>query len=393
MTVSEFTSSPATEQQQQPNRRWLVAAGIGAIGVVVVVVGFLIGQALAGSTFGSDVEALESALKETKRAQEEAAVAADALDGKLAAAQTVLDAAAPDLVDEAAAAALGDGAASASTVSEDTRSAATAALPKPPKEQPFWLWELLPVQAQVRADTAEVEAVAKDATTGATDTSGSVESLDELATEVFSSTGTFVQPVIDQNISAQAPTVIAFRRAAEQVPDATELTTETAGLFASYSTAADVLRASQESELAEKQGPLLQQRLEVEEFARSLSGGVLLDFDWALLVNGYGLNGSMSGEARWWYEDGGYSTIRLSDSVAQEWPNERSKALVAHEVGHSITAKCVDILPEHLREDRATLEAWATAWAIGLGFTSEANGVQAYGYPSQELIDLAMGCR
>jgi hypothetical protein len=43
--------------------------------------------------------------------------------------------------------------------------------------------------------------------------------------------------------------------------------------------------------------------------------------------------------------------------------------------------------------NRASNEAWATAWAISMGHTAEGNGVQSYGYPPQELIDIAATCR
>ncbi len=40
-----------------------------------------------------------------------------------------------------------------------------------------------------------------------------------------------------------------------------------------------------------------------------------------------------------------------------------------------------------------SIEKWATAWAISMGYTDDANGVWAYGYPPQNYIDAAAGCR
>ncbi len=160
--------------------------------------------------------------------------------------------------------------------------------------------------------------------------------------------------------------------------------------FERYAAAADNLRASAESELAEKAGPLLETRLEIEAYARSISGGVVLDFDWAPLVNGLGGVYGMSGTATWNTARGGFSTITLSDSVAENWPSPDAMALVTHEVGHSITSKCSDLFDS---ADQDANEQWATAWAISLGHTALGNGVQAYGYPSQEMIDIAATCR
>ena len=54
-----------------------------------------------------------------------------------------------------------------------------------------------------------------------------------------------------------------------------------------------------QQELAEKAGPLLATRLEIEAYARSISGGVLLDFDWAPFVAGTGGDAGIGGTATW----------------------------------------------------------------------------------------------
>jgi len=150
------------------------------------------------------------------------------------------------------------------------------------------------------------------------------------------------------------------------------------------------LKESAQSELAEKAGALLATRLEIEAFARSLAGGVVLDFDWAATVAGTGGRDGIGGTATWKTARGGFSTITLSHSVAETWPDADSRALVAHEIGHSITAKCHEKFDS---QDHAANEEWATAWAISMGFTAPGNGTWAYGAPSQEMIDVAATCR
>ena len=117
---------------------------------------------------------------------------------------------------------------------------------------------------------------------------------------------------------------------------------------------------------------------------------MIIDYDWAPIVNGYGSGGTVGGLAAWLPESGGYATITLSDSVAAFWPSALSQALVAHEVGHAVSVRCGDRFDA---STRAANEAWATAWAISRGFTGDGNGVSIYGSPPQELIDAAATCR
>jgi len=132
----------------------------------------------------------------------------------------------------------------------------------------------------------------------------------------------------------------------------------------------------------------------VQDFARSLSGGVLLEFDWAPVVNGYGTGGSYGGTSYWTTADGGQATITLTDSVAAQWPGDGVQALVVHEVGHAILARrdCNELFFEsdlYPGEE----ESWATAWAIGLGYTADGSGESVYGRPSDALIALSAACR
>jgi hypothetical protein len=192
------------------------------------------------------------------------------------------------------------------------------------------------------------------------------------------------------HISARNDDVIALRTAAATASAITTIDADAVTAFASLQSAAAQLVASEDAELAEKSGPLLAARLEVEAFARSIAPGVLLEFDWAPIVNGVGYNGSMGGYTTWWWDEPGRATIQLSNSVAEQWPADRSKALVVHEVGHAISVKCADMYDASTQD---SIEKWATAWAISMGYTDDANGVWAYGYPPQSYIDAAAGCR
>ena len=166
---------------------------------------------------------------------------------------------------------------------------------------------------------------------------------------------------------------------------------ELAPALASYFTAAQALQASNASEEAQKAGPLYAQRVAVEAFARSIAGGVLLDFDWAPVVNGYGGGLSYGGMSTWNTAPPGYSTMTLSNSVAGLWGvNSAVASLVAHEVGHSITSKCYDLFRTSFASQD---EVWATAWAIGLGYSEGGSGESIYGRPSDEQIALSTQCR
>lgn len=195
-----------------------------------------------------------------------------------------------------------------------------------------------------------------------------------------------------ENFDAENQPRIAFRDALADLDLADdELAADS---LIDYLEAAHALEASHAEEIAEKAGPLLDRRLAVQEFARSYSGGVLLDFDWAPTVNGYGAGGSYGGTSYWSAADGGYATITLSDSVATLWPHAGVQALVIHEVGHAILARgdCNTLFFDS-EFAAAGEEPWATAWAIGQGYTADGNGVSIYGPPPEELIAMATQCR
>ncbi|WP_395638499.1 hypothetical protein [Pseudolysinimonas sp.] len=196
--------------------------------------------------------------------------------------------------------------------------------------------------------------------------------------------------VENANFSAENLPHLAFRDAVADLALVDE--SSVAESLLGFLDAAHALEASHAEEIAEKAGPLLDRRLTVEEFARSIAGGVLLEFDWAVTVNGYGTGGSYGGTSYWQSADGGYATITLSDSVATMWPGAGVQSLVVHEVGHAILSKCTDLFFGTEYESGGE-EPWATAWAIGMGYTADGNGESIYGRPSDALIQLSTQCR
>jgi hypothetical protein len=243
---------------------------------------------------------------------------------------------------------------------------------------------------QLRDLTADLRAAAREV---GDDVDPVLAALDELVTVTQAAA-----PAVEAaNFDAENAPHIAFRTAvadlglvgSDGVPD-----DAVAEYLVSYLDAAHALEASHAEEIAEKAGPLLDRRLVVQAFARSLAGGVLLDFDWAVTVNGYGTGGSYAGTSYWFSADGGYATITLSDSVATMWPAAGVQSLVAHEVGHAVLAR-TDCNTLFFDSEYAAggEEPWATAWAIGLGYTAEGNGESIYGRPADGLIQLATHCR
>jgi hypothetical protein len=200
-------------------------------------------------------------------------------------------------------------------------------------------------------------------------------------------------PTVDaDNFDAENEPRIAFRYALADLDLADDVLA--ADHLLDYLEAAHALEASHAEEIAEKAGPLLDRRLAVQEFARSFSGGVLLDFDWAPTVNGYGTGGSYGGTSFWFSADGGYATITLTDSVATRWPDAGVQALVIHEVGHALLARSdCNILFFDSEFAEGGEEPWATAWAIGQGYAADGNGESVYDRPPADLIALSTKCR
>jgi hypothetical protein len=216
--------------------------------------------------------------------------------------------------------------------------------------------------------------------------------VDAALTELRDALGSAAPTVEETNFDGNNAPRIAFRDAVEALAVAPpDQVGESVG---AYVDTAHALEASHAAELAEKAGALFDARMAVQEFARSLSGGVILEFDWDVTVNGYGTGGSYGGTSYWRTADGGQATVTLSDSVAAQWPGAGVQALVVHEVGHAILARedC-NILFFESDLYPGEEESWATAWAIGRGHTADGSGESVYGRPSDALIALSTQCR
>lgn len=273
---------------------------------------------------------------------------------------------------------------------EEAQALLTQTLPSA-DEKPFWTWELLAETTALSEDTSVIDSRALAYQESTSELSALAAGVEDAGVDVLVSSADAAAAVEAEHVSAKNERILTLRAAAEDLAASSDdLDDSSSSAFSALDSAAAEVVESHESALAEKAGPLLRTRLAIEDYARTLAPGVLMDFEWARIVNGAGGDGSMGGYATWWYDRGGYSTIRFSDSVAEQWPSARSKALIAHEVGHAISVKCEGMYDTSTQE---SIEAWATAWAISMGHTDDANGVWAYGPPPQSLIDKAADCR
>jgi hypothetical protein len=336
-------------------------------GALVVVILAVVGALLAGSVIDRN-----DAIAEHRVAAGALAEAVEASETAVAEADEVLAVATDPLLDAEAVEALSsdrDAAAAALAEADDALSSAPESLET----------------ESLRDLTVDLRILTDDVRSDDEAVFGSIESVVGLAAAAG--------PDVDaQNFDAENQPRIAFRYALADL-DLTEDQVAADSLI-DYLDAAHALEASHAEEIAEKAGPLLDRRLAVQEFARSFSGGVLLDFDWAPTVNGYGTGGSYGGTSYWFSADGGYATITLSDSVAGLWPGAGVQSLVIHEVGHAVLSRAdCNTLFFDSEFAAAGEEPWATAWAIGQGYTADGNGESVYGRPPDSLIALATQCR
>nr|WP_314842575.1 hypothetical protein [uncultured Microbacterium sp.] len=256
--------------------------------------------------------------------------------------------------------------------------------------KPTFFWELFPASERLSAQQEGLDDMVDDLSVAVPSVAAAETSVTDAGIALLDSASMSAGTFEAAHISAGNDAVIALREAASSASQVSVVDQGAVDALIGLQDAAAEVIASEQSELAQKSGPLQGARLEVEAFARSLAPGVLLEFDWNPLVNNAGYNGSMGGLTTWWWDEPDRAVIELSNSVAEQWPAERSRALVAHEVGHAISVKCEEMYDSTTQD---SIEKWATAWAISMGFTDDANGVWAYGYPPQSYIDAAYGCR
>ena len=362
--------------------------------VVLALIGGGVATALAISSAESAFAAAAAELKHADDDADEAAerlrTVADAAAEPAEAAEMIVSAAAPELVDPGATTALSDAAGrSISAIAQADAALRAEIVPLIP-EKPTWPWELSKAVEQLEADAQKLDAQAADLRVAEKEARDANAAVAAAATALSASVPAAASALEAANVSARVLDVLDFRDAAAAAAGRDSVGAGAVTAFAAYAALAENLERSAQSELEEKSGPLYSTRLDIEAYARSIAGGVVLDFDWAPLVNGLGGERGLSGMATWNTARGGFSTITLSDSVAENWPGADAMALVTHEVGHAITSRCSDLFDS---KSGPANEEWATAWAISMGHTAEGNGVQAYGYPSQSMIDAAAGCR
>lgn len=329
------------------------------------------------------VDAAEESAAGLEEAAQDATTAVDA-------ASVIADAAADGIVDGGARAAFVEAAAALAATRDDADAALDEPVAAADLDKPFWTWAIAASTTALRTEVDGIRALTEGLTQLDEDADAAEHALTAAGTALYASVPAAASAIEAAHVSAKTGAVLDLRERAAAVAAQELVGPGAASAFALYAQAAADIVVSAQAELAEKAGPLSGTRLEIEAFARSISGGVVLDFDWAPVVNGYGGSRGMGGLATWDASRGGFSTITLSDSVAENWPDPDARALVAHEVGHAITAKCYQLIDW---QSGPANEEWATAWAIGMGHTAEGNGVQAYGYPSQAMIDLAATCR
>lgn len=382
--------TPVLGPRRRPRAGVVLAWCAGALALVVLVVVAAFVHVSANETFDTAHARLEAAAEDEADAHHSLTAAASAAERSILSGEQIVAAATDELVHPDARAALGEALADTSTGIGDARHALEDDVDDADARKPFWTWELfaeasaLDERSGAAIDSVEVFAETEQALDGRDD------ALVETAGALYASTVPAADAIEAANVSARSAAVLDFRDAADRVAQQTGVGSDAAVAFSLYASGAEALKSSAQAELAEKAGPLFTTRLEIEAYARSIAGGVVLDFDWASVVAGTGGPQGIGGTATWDSARGGSSTITLSHSVAEWWPNADSRALVAHEVGHAITSKCYDLFDS---QDADANEEWATAWAISMGHTAEGNGVQAYGYPSQAMIDLAATCR
>lgn len=378
-------SSETPQVRRLPRRRRAVWVILG--GALLVAAGACVHTA-ANVHYDDSLVAFQDAEAVAENRQTDVAGAADELDAAADAAGEIAAADSGTLMPTDARQELDATIAEVQAITSGADAATETSFPDP-GTKPTWTWELFAESTRLADDTEALQARTDDFVTLGEDASDAEATLEETALRAAQSAASAASDLEAAHVNARNPEVIAVRTAADVVTGIAELDGETATRYAELEIAAAAMLESERAELAEKAGPLYDARVEIEAFARSLAPGVLLDFDWSPTVPGYD-GPSYGGWTTWWYGDPGYATIALSDYIAESWPAGWAKALVAHEVGHAISVKCEAMYDA---SDQDTIEAWATAWAISMGFNDRANGTDVYGAPPQSMIDTASSCR
>jgi len=387
---SHFLAASFGDGPQPPRRRYRTRLVLTTAGILLIGIACGGTQLTANLVFDDALASFQTSARDTDRQRTAVADLVAGLDSAVAIGTTVSAADGGSLMDAADRDALHASTASARESVTDATALLGTPLPRA-DEKPTWAWELFGEAGELEADRQTIAQLDADLSLAREDADAARETLRTAGSAALDGAAEAASGFEAAHVSARNPDIVALRAAAAALSTTAQAWDESAASsYADLEEAATAMLASEQAELAEKKGTLSDARVEIEAFARELAAGVLLDFDWSPVVNGYGYSDSMGGYATWWYGDPGYATIELSNSVAELWPDDRSRSLVAHEVGHAISVKCEGMYDD---SDQVSIEAWATAWAISMGYTSDANGTSAYGTPPQELIDAASGCR
>lgn len=381
-----FRGGPATPRRRRRGGRGVLLGLAGALALITAA-GSL--QLAANLRYDGVRAAFDDASAVSVAAQSGLDDARDELETSVDAAARILPADVHGLTDAATEVALQTAADASEGALEEAGEVVSAEIPDA-GAKPLWFWELLGESTRLGDEQVALGHLDRRIIAALDAVADSAQAVDAAGAALLAAAASNAAVFEAAHVSATNDTVIALRSAARIAASTTTFDGSAAIAFSALQTAAGAVVASEIAELAAKSGPLYDARIEVEAFGRSLAPGVLLEFDWDAVVNGAGSNGSMGGFTTWWWDDPGRAVIQLSDSVAMQWPADRSRALVAHEVGHAISVKCRD---KYDASTQDSIEMWATAWAISMGYTDDANGVWAYGYPPQEYIDAASGCR
>jgi hypothetical protein len=385
--------TPASPRAAAHNRLPWIVGGV-ALALVLLATGITVPLALqlqrhaaAEARYAAAADAYDRALADTSDAFAVFEATHDAAVASRAIADAVLAVADPAYVDPVALQALAD---ANGTLVEALDTNAAPGAPSRLGTAPDDTDGLDDRAEEIAAQVAEVRADGEDVAALATAVEAAAAPVDVAGEALMSSLPATAASVDGVFVSAANPARIDYRTIAAGLENA-GWHSGSADRVGAYVAAAARLAASHTAEEAQKAGPLYANRRAAEDFARSIAGGVMLDFDWAPIVNVYGANGSYGGTATWNTAHGGYSTMTLSDSVAAMWnSNPDVASLVAHETGHSITSKCITLFQDGFASQA---EVFATAWAIGMGYDRNGSGESIYGRPSDELIELSKQCR
>jgi hypothetical protein len=364
------------------------------IAVCLVVLAFGVWAALTGIRQLTAIASVATALAQQSAAADEYAPAAAALDEQRTGAEGDLELAdevsalAPGLVTPEASDAFT--AASEQLTSVVDEADAVSSSFDPVRIDDYSAGALESVAAAVRDQTAQYDAVVVDL---GRLTISIADERDELAAAgdaLFASTAS-VEPILEAaSWVAPVDPKLAVRAALDAVADA-QFDSDGLATLQEYSNSVAAMAQAHEAELTTFAGPYYDNKVAALAFANSISGGVLLEFNWVPELFGFGSGYGMGAQATLEGEDGlFYSRIDITENAAARWGDGGPEGIIAHEVGHAITKKCWDIFEASAGGD---YEAFATAWAIGMGYTSSSNGTTAYGRPSDELIAATMACR